>query len=99
MTVGVYTFEVRLPGARSLKDKRQVLRRLKDRLRSRFNVGVAESPECAELWQRARLAVVSVANERDALVKLFEAVHRESESGVPGEIVETGTDFIEGAWS
>ncbi len=95
MTIGLYTFEIHLPGARSLKDKRQVLRRLKDRLRARFNVAVAEYREHTDLWQRGRLVIVSVAQDRDALVRLFEAIHRESESGVPGQIIETGSDFLE----
>lgn len=95
MTIGVYTFEFHLPQARSLKDKRQVLRRLKDRLRARHNVAVAELEQHADLWQRGRLAVVSVAHGRDALVRLFEAIHRESEAHVPGQIIETGSDFIE----
>jgi len=53
--------------------------------------------EHAELWQRVGLAVVSVAHHRDALVRLFEAVYREAETGVPGQIIETGSDFIEAA--
>jgi uncharacterized protein len=95
MTVGVYTFEIHLPGARSLKDKRQVVRRLKDRLRSRHNAAVSEMEEHADLWQRAAIAVVSVASRREVLEELFDAVHREAESQVPGEVIETGRDFIE----
>ena len=97
MTIGVYTFELHLPAARSLKAKRQVVRRIKDRLRARHNVAVAETKEHLELWQRAGLAVVSVSDNRDALVRLFEAVHREATANVPGEVIETGTDFIEAA--
>ena len=95
MTVGVYTFEIHLPGARSLKDKRQVVRRLKDRLRSRHNVAVIEMEEHVDLWQRAAMAVVSVATRREVLEQLFYAIHREAESQVPGEVIETGADFIE----
>ena len=95
MTIGVYTFELHLPASRSLKDKRQVLRRLKDRLRARHNVAVAEMADHADLWQRGRLAVVSVAHGRDALERLFEAIHRETERDVPGQVIETGSDFIE----
>jgi uncharacterized protein YlxP (DUF503 family) len=97
VTIGVYTFEVHLPGARSLKGKRQVVRRLKDRLRSRHNAAVAEMNEHGDRWQRAVLAVVSVAGSRDVLERLFESVHRDAESLVPGEIIETGTEFIEAA--
>ena len=58
MTIGVYTFELHLPGAQSLKEKRQVLRRLKDRLRARYNVALSELNDYSDLWQRAALVVV-----------------------------------------
>jgi len=97
VTIGVYMIELHLPGARSLKDKRQVFRRLKDRLHSRYNVSVAEATEHADLWQRGSLTVVSVAQSRDALVRLFEAIYRDAESGVPGQVIERGSEFIESA--
>lgn len=97
MTIGLYTIELHLPMARSLKDKRQVMRRLKDRLRSRHNVAVSELDEHHDLWQRAALAVVSVASSREPLARLFEAIHREAESCVPGQVIETGSEFLEAA--
>lgn len=95
MTIGVYTIELHLPVSRSLKDKRQVLRRLKDRLRSRYNVAVGETADHADLWQRGSLTVVSVAQNRDVLVRLFEAIYRDTANGVPGEIIERASEFIE----
>ena len=97
MTIGVLTFELHLPQARSLKDKRQVVRSVKERLRSRHNVAVSELPEDADVWQRASIAVVSVAGVRDVLEVLFEAVVRETEAHVPGHLIETGRDYLEGA--
>ena len=97
MTIGVLTFDVHLPQARSLKDKRQVVRSVKERLRSRHNVAVSELEDDADLWQRASIAVVSVASARDPLERLFEAVIREVESQIPGHLVETGRDYLEGA--
>ncbi len=97
MTIGIYSFEIYLPGARSLKEKRQVLRRLKDRLRARYNLAVAELDGHADLWQRAALIVVSVAPDRNRLAQLFETVHREIAAHLPGEIIETGTEFLDGA--
>lgn len=97
MTLGIYTFELHLPGAGSLKAKRQVVKRLKDRLRARHNVAVSEIAEHGDLWQRASLAVVSVSGGREPLERLFEAVHREAQLQVPGEIIETGREFIEAA--
>ena len=96
MVIGIYTFEIHLPESHSLKDKRQVLRRVKDRLRSHLNVAVAEFEDHADLWQRAGVIVVSVASSRDALVSLFETVHRETERHVPGHVIELGSEFIQG---
>jgi len=97
MTVGIYSFELHLPEARSLKDKRQVLRRVKDRLRAHHNVAVAETGEYLDLWQRAALTVVSVADRREPLERLFEAVHREAQAHVPGQLIETGIEYLDGA--
>ena len=58
MVIALLTVELHVPGARSLKDKRMVLRRVKDRLK-KFNVAVSEV-EYHDLWQRAALAVVTV---------------------------------------
>ena len=97
MTVGILTLEIHLPQARSLKDKRQVLRSLKERLRSRHNVAVSELEEHADLWQRAGLAIVSVASRREPIEVLFATVRREAENQVPGHVSESGCDFIEGS--
>jgi uncharacterized protein YlxP (DUF503 family) len=105
LTIGVYSFEIHLHDSRSLKEKRKVVRRLKDRLRSRHNVAVTELDDHADLWQRAALVVVSVANHRDVLARLFESVRREAEAQVPGQVIDTGTELIEasdagpGGWS
>ena len=97
MTIGILTLEIHLPQSRSLKDKRQVLRSVKERLRSRHNVSVLELEEDADVWQRAGLAIASIASRRDVLETLFTAIAREVESHVPGSLVETGRDYLEGA--
>ena len=97
MTIGLLTLEIHLPQSRSLKDKRQVIRSVKDRLRARHNVAVSELEDGLHVWQRASVAVVSVASRRDVLEVLFETVVREIEGKIPGHLVETGRDFLEGA--
>lgn len=57
------TLELFLPENHSLKGKRQILNHLKDRVRNHFNVSVAEIGG-NELWQRCRLGVAVVSNER-----------------------------------
>jgi uncharacterized protein YlxP (DUF503 family) len=75
MPIATLTLELRIEGAHSLKDKRQVLRSLKDKLRSSFNVSVAEL-EQTELWQRATIGVVSISSSRDYLSGLMQQVER-----------------------
>ena len=61
MTVGTCRVELHLAGNRSLKGKRRVVKGLKDRIRGRFNVSVAEVDRLDE-WQRATLGIVCVSN-------------------------------------
>lgn len=61
--VGLCTVELFIPGSQSLKDKRQVLLSLKDRLREKFNLSIAEV-DGQDLWQKAVLGLACVANER-----------------------------------
>jgi uncharacterized protein len=60
--VGLCTVELFIPESQSLKDKRQVLLSLKDRLREQFNLSVAEV-DGQDLWQKAVLGMACVANE------------------------------------
>ncbi len=82
------TLEVHLPYAHSLKDKRQVLRSLKDRLRSHFNVAVAEVDH-QELWQRATIGVVSISNEQAHVSRLLERVEEEAEKILNGGLANS----------
>jgi uncharacterized protein YlxP (DUF503 family) len=73
--IAFLTIELSIEAAQSLKDKRQVVRSLKDRLRSRFNVAVAEL-DASGLWNRATVGVVSVSDSRDYLDGLMKNVER-----------------------
>jgi uncharacterized protein len=83
--VGVLTFELRLEQSHSLKDKRQVVKSLKDRLRSRFNVAVAEIGE-QEMWQRAIVAAVTVSGDRKTAEEALQRVEEDA-SGILGEML------------
>jgi len=73
MFVATLTLELRIEHAQSLKDRRQVLRSLKERLRNGFNVSVAEVDE-GHQWQRATVAVAAVSASRDYLTGLMQQV-------------------------
>jgi uncharacterized protein len=75
MPVALLTLELSIEHAQSLKDRRQVVRSLKDRLRAKFNVAVAEL-DSSNLWNRATIGVASVSGSRDYLDGLMKSVER-----------------------
>lgn len=92
--VALLTLELRIEGAHSLKDKRQVLRSLKDRLRAHFNVAVAELDH-TDLWQRATVGVVSISDSRDYLDGLMRNVERQSMRIANNAGAEVADSFLE----
>src|SRR4051812_46937567 len=62
MFVGVARVSLQIPESGSLKAKRQILRRVTDRVKARFNVSVAEV-EDQDLWQKATIALAVVGND------------------------------------
>jgi len=73
MFIGVCTIEMHIPESGSLKTKRHSLKSLKDRIRARFNVSVAEIGE-NDLWQKTSLAVAAVSNDKSHLNKTLDHV-------------------------
>jgi hypothetical protein len=93
VTIGSILLEIFLPASQSLKDKRRVVRSLKDRLRNRYNVAVAEIDH-QDTHQRATLGVVSIASERLQIEQLFEAVRAEVERNLPGDLVQAQIEIL-----
>jgi len=88
--------EIRIEGAHSLKDKRQVVRSVKDGLRTHFNVAVAEI-EASDAWQRATLGIVSISDSRDYLEGLMRNVERHAvrvANNAGGEVTDSFLDFL-----
>ncbi|MGZ6141242.1 MAG: DUF503 domain-containing protein [Myxococcaceae bacterium] len=77
MVVGVLRLTLYIHGASSLKDKRQVVRKVTDRLRSRFNVGVAEVGD-NDIWQRAVIGIVAVANDHSFVNEVLDKCARDA---------------------
>jgi|SRR5215469_5248761 len=73
MSVAVLTLEIRIENAHSLKDRRQVVRSLKEKLRNGFNISVAEMDE-AVTWQSATIGAAAVSGSRDYLSGLMKQV-------------------------
>ena len=97
MPIALLTVELRIEAAQSLKDRRQVLRSLKDRLRSAFNISVAELNP-SELWQSATLGVVAISSSRsylEGLMKQVEAAATRIANNHGAEITDSFVDFLD----
>ena len=94
--IAFLTLELRIEAAQSLKDKRQVVRSLKDRLRASFNVSVAEL-DATNLWNQATIGVVSISGSRDYLDGLMKNVERQATSianNAGAEVTDSFVDFL-----
>ena len=92
MAIVLLTVDFHFPFAQSLKDKRMILRGVKDRAR-KFNVSIAEV-EHHDLWQRATLAIVAVATDGTHAEKELHAVVNEIERHEPGLITRTEIEHL-----
>jgi uncharacterized protein YlxP (DUF503 family) len=92
--IGVLTLQLRLEDAHSLKDKRHVLQGLKERLRRKFNVAVAEI-DCQELWQRAVVAAVTVSGDRAHAAQVLEAVEKQAAALLGAELAGAEIEWME----
>jgi hypothetical protein len=87
MFVGVVRIELHLPAAGSLKDKRTVVRGLKERIRQRVQAAVAEVDH-QDLWQRAALGVAVVSGESRQIGELLQSVRKLVESTHGAELID-----------
>ncbi len=89
--VGLSTIDLVIPDSQSLKDKRQVVRSILDRVRSRFNVSACEADHL-DNWQRSTLSFAMVANEKEFvhenLMRIAELIERDGRVIVESVSVE-----------
>lgn len=93
MVTGVLRLDVHVPDAQSLKDKRAVVRRLRDQIRGRFNVAVAEV-DANDRWQRASLGIAALGDDQS----IVEGVLRQVTAWVRGthlvELIQAEEEYV-----
>ena len=97
MAVAQLVLEVRIEHAQSLKDRRQVVRSLKDQLRQGFNISVSELDE-AVTWQSASIGVAAISGSRDYLRGQIEEVERAASRIIRelgAELTDSWWEFLE----
>ena len=96
LPIAKLTLEIEIVHAQSLKDRRQVVRSLKDRLRRGFNLSIAELDEVLA-WNRATLAIVCISRSRSYLVGQVAEIERAARGAAArfgAEILESYAEFL-----
>jgi hypothetical protein len=88
LIIGVCTWELRLSGAHSLKEKRMVVRSLKDRIGGKFNVSVAETA-FQDVWQRAEITIALVGTDTAFVDSVLTKINRLIDSDGRAMITDT----------
>ena len=94
MYVGLVKLALAIPSAHSLKEKRMVIRRVKDRVRERIGVAINEVG-ALDVWQRAELGASVTSSDRGKALELVDQIIREVMSASGGQVVAVAKD----AWT
>jgi uncharacterized protein YlxP (DUF503 family) len=93
MFVGVLRLTFHVPSARSLKDKRRVVLKFRDRIRARFDVSIAEVAS-QDLHQRAVFGVSVVSGDAAVCDSVLEQVAQAAESAQDAVLVDRATEIV-----
>ncbi|MDD2998580.1 MAG: DUF503 domain-containing protein [Erysipelotrichia bacterium] len=93
MVVAIGTFEMHFPEVHSLKEKRQILRSLIDRVKAKFNASIAEVAN-NDLWQRGTIGVAMVANDRLLLQQMAQKIDDILGDHSQVEVIDNYWDYI-----
>ena len=92
--VGVLTMELHIGHAHSLKEKRHVVKSVKERLRHKHNISIAEI-DYQDVWQSALIAAVTVSSSRMLAEQILQAVERDAASELGGMLISAGIEWLE----
>lgn len=93
MVVGVCTVTLVLHDSHSLKDKRQVLKSVIEKVRNRFNVSVAETGS-NDLWQRAEIGIAAVGNDKAFVNSVLDRALNFIEGMHLAEVTDSGIELL-----
>jgi uncharacterized protein YlxP (DUF503 family) len=92
VVVGVIAWELEVYGAHSLKDKRRVVKSIRERLRSRFPVSAAETA-FQDLWQRAEIAACVVSGDRHHVDEVLDGMDRLVTSDMRARVIQSRRNY------
>lgn len=95
MVVGISVCELHLPAARSLKEKRRVMKSLVERIHRRYRVSVAET-DFQNLHQRAEISIAAVANGEGEMTELMQQLRALIDEEMEAVVTLWEPQFLEG---
>ncbi len=93
MIIGSCWVDLHIPGARSLKDKRRVIKSLKERLKNRYNISIAETG-ALDKWQRAEIGIVCVSNDSVKVSRTLNTVMDRIRDDYAVSVIDYHTELI-----
>jgi len=93
VVVGLITWELHLAACHSLKEKRRIVKSLKDRLHQRFNLSAAETDH-HDLWQRAEVSACVVSTDRRHVEQVLHEADRLVAGADGARIVDSSTSYL-----
>ncbi len=93
MVVGICVIDLFIPQSGSLKEKRHVLQSIKIKIKNKFNVAIAEV-DGGDLWQRATLGVVTVANDKGYVNQIIDKIVAVISSHPEIEVIGQRMEFV-----
>lgn len=93
MVIGLLSLEIHFPYSQSLKDKRKELNSLKDRIRQKYNVALAEL-DYQDTWQRTKIGIVTLNSQPSVVENILAKILKDIEDHVNGEVLKAGVQFF-----
>ena len=85
--LGLLQLDIFLPESHSLKDKRSVIKSLRETVRKKFNVSIAETGE-QDKWGKSQISISKVSNQSAVIRKEFQNIQKDIERRYPLEIIK-----------
>ena len=92
MVIGVLRVEILIPGVQSLKEKRKVVKSLKDKIKNKFNVSVSEV-DYSDKWQRSMIGIAQVGNDMKYIEKNLNSIYQLLISNYSIQVIDRLIEF------
>jgi len=93
VVIGYLELDIHFPHARSLKDKRKELAGLKDRIRQKHNVALAEL-DFQDVWQRTKIGVVTLNSHQTIVEQVLSRIRSDVFEHVNGEVLDSRIEYF-----